>query len=103
METKNQTAVEWLFEELQGIHPSQIEYLQTFEQAKAMEKSQIVEAYKADMLPMSDEDGEQYYKELDEQLKLLTKEIKRLEAKKRFLYKLRDGIRVYPVNPEEGD
>ena len=42
-------------------------------------------------------------KELDEQLKLLTKEIKRLEAKKRFLYKLRDGIKVYPVNPEEGD
>ena len=37
---KNKTAVEWLFEELQGIHPSQIEYLQTFEKAKEMEKEQ---------------------------------------------------------------
>jgi hypothetical protein len=37
---KNKTIVEWLFEELQGIHPSQIEYLQTFEQAKVMEKQQ---------------------------------------------------------------
>jgi hypothetical protein len=37
---KNKTVVEWLFEELQGIHPSQIEYLQTFEQAKVIEKQQ---------------------------------------------------------------
>jgi hypothetical protein len=37
---KNKTVVEWLFEELQGIHPSQIEYLQTFEKAKEIEKQQ---------------------------------------------------------------
>ncbi len=61
---KNQTAVQWLIEQVNSdclnstfIQPNLIE------QAKAMEKSQIVEAYKADMLPMSDEDGEQYYNE----------------------------------------
>jgi hypothetical protein len=32
-------------------------------QAKAMEKEKIMDAYKADLYPCSDEDAEQYYKE----------------------------------------
>jgi hypothetical protein len=42
-------------------------------------------------------------KELDDKLKLLLKEIKRLEAKKRFLHRLKENIKIYPINPEEGD
>jgi hypothetical protein len=65
---KNQTAVDWLFEELQGIHPSQIEYLQTFEKAKAMEKEQIEDAYDAGLFDGSMDDvndrmHKQYYNE----------------------------------------
>ena len=42
MESKK-TVVEWLQWELQGIHPLQIEWLQTFDQAKEMEKEQMKE------------------------------------------------------------
>lgn len=62
---KNQTAVEWLQWELQGIHPSQIEWLQTFDQAKAMEKEQIIDASNGystkELLGVTK--GEQYYNE----------------------------------------
>lgn len=55
------TAVEWLIEQLQapcrGI-PSHI-----IEQAKEMEKQQIIAAYMADTFPASESDGEQYYKD----------------------------------------
>jgi len=59
-----QTAVEWLVEQLKergyaGEFPPHL----LFEQAKAMEKDQIVDAYKADLYPCSDEDAEQYYQE----------------------------------------
>jgi hypothetical protein len=63
---KNQTAVEWLVEKLQNNEDISREspYINSLlRQALAMEKEQIVEAYKADMIPMSDEDGEQYYNE----------------------------------------
>ena len=54
------TAVEWLQEKYkqQGV----IFNLQ-FDQAKAMEKEQIKDAYKADLYPCSDEDAEDYYYE----------------------------------------
>jgi hypothetical protein len=75
---KKQTAVEWLFEQLEdqgdswenvSIGRIQIsikveDYLKIKEQAKEMEKEQIIDAYYYD--PNCDEikdDGEQYYKE----------------------------------------
>ena len=61
---KKPTAVEWLFEELQGIHPSQIEYLQTFDQAKEMEKEQHKEtAIHFFPTSLKKVDFEQYYNE----------------------------------------
>ena len=50
-----QTAVEWLIEQLTEIHPK------AFEQAKAMEKEQIVEAWNTGTYAYNN--GEQYYKE----------------------------------------
>jgi hypothetical protein len=72
-----QTAVEWLENELarrQSIINSEPDgfvkqtmyanlYLDLFQQAKQMEKEQIMDAYKADLHPCSDEDAEQYYNE----------------------------------------
>jgi len=53
-----QTAVEWLIERLTEIHPK------AFEQAKAMEKEQIMDAYnKGEFNQCCNEDGEQYYNE----------------------------------------
>jgi hypothetical protein len=56
------TAVEWLIDELykQGISLYTPELI---EQAKEMEKKDIIMAYKADLHPCSDEDAEQYYNE----------------------------------------
>jgi hypothetical protein len=59
---KQQTAVEWLVDELilEGFNVPKVFY----DKAKAMEKEQIVEAYYYD--PNCDEikdDGEQYYNE----------------------------------------
>lgn len=56
------TAVEWLVDWM-GKNQYFIgnDLLEEFEQAKAMEKEQIVDAYKADLYPCSDEDAEQYY------------------------------------------
>jgi hypothetical protein len=62
------TAVEFLIDEIRKviIENGRLDAISISElkmKAKAMEKQQIVEAYKADMIPMSDEDGEQYYNE----------------------------------------
>ena len=58
------TAVEWLFERLATRMGDTIEeYKSTFELAREMEKEQIMNAYKADLYPCSDEDAEQYYNE----------------------------------------
>ena len=64
---KKQTAVEWLTEQFDSIvelYPSQFEKInRAIEQAKEMEKEQIVDAYKSDRYPCSNEDAEQYYNE----------------------------------------
>ena len=58
------TAVEWLFERLTARMGGSIQaYRSTFEMAREMEKEQIMNAYKADLYPCSDEDAEQYYNE----------------------------------------
>jgi len=41
-----QTAVEWFFENLLKSEPDILEWQKIFEQAKAMEKEQIIEAHK---------------------------------------------------------
>jgi hypothetical protein len=59
-----QTAVEWLVEELEQHHTKiDIKNTVVFQQAKAMEKQQIIDAYSADRFPCSEEDAEQYYTE----------------------------------------
>jgi hypothetical protein len=69
---KKQTAVEWLIEQIENgkihiIYSDKIQSIKCIheivEQAKQMESDQIVDAYKADLHPCSDEDAEQYYKE----------------------------------------
>jgi hypothetical protein len=63
---KKQTAVEWLIDKLssQPIDDINDEYwFGIIGQAKQMEKEQIIDAYKADLHPCSDEDAEQYFNE----------------------------------------
>lgn len=66
---KKQTAVEWLLEELKTcIHRDEVAdlILDLQEQAKAMEKEQIEDAYKQgqhDSQPIRETDAEQYYNE----------------------------------------
>jgi hypothetical protein len=61
METKKQTAVEWLVEQLEQHHTSiDIKNTVVFQQAKAMEKQQIVETYNEGALDGL-QLGEQYY------------------------------------------
>ena len=62
---KQQTAIEWLVEQVNSdclnstfIHPDLIA------RAKKMEKEQIIDAYSADRFPCSEEDAEQYYTEI---------------------------------------
>jgi hypothetical protein len=58
------TAVEWLVEQLEQHHTKiDIKNTVVFQQAKAMEKGQIIDAYSADRFPCSEEDAEQYYTE----------------------------------------
>ncbi len=61
---KTQTAVDWLEEQLNKWSDGRF-YLppHLFEQAKAMEKEQIIIAYQSDRYPCSDSDAEQYYNE----------------------------------------
>ena len=44
MESKKQTAVEWLVKELDSFHPTN-RFLEIVENAKAMEKEQIIDAF----------------------------------------------------------
>ena len=60
------TAVEWLEVEivkLENKYGIPGEIYQLCEKAKEMEKQQIIDAYRADLHPCSDEDAEQYYNE----------------------------------------
>lgn len=62
--SKKQSSVEWLFVELWNTPKDKFEWQSIFEQAKAMHKEEIKDAYYYD--PNSDEikdDGEEYYKE----------------------------------------
>ena len=63
--SKNQTAVEWFFSELERMqYFIGNDMLQAYKQAKEMEKQQIIEAYKEAITNgFYDEDAEQYYKE----------------------------------------
>jgi hypothetical protein len=64
---KKQSSIEWLIEEMGNKHSGAKVYFnanrELVEQAKEMEKQQIIDAYKADLNPCSDEDAEQYYTE----------------------------------------
>ena len=61
---KQQTAVEWLIQELTPAIALQQKYIDELEiKAKEMEKKQIIEAYLSDRFPCSDADAEQYYNE----------------------------------------
>ena len=66
---KQQTAVEWLEDaidriiETYDVDMMRYHLEKAYEQAKEMEKEQIINAYKADLHPCSDEDAEQYYNE----------------------------------------
>ena len=42
-------------------------------------------------------------KQIDEQIRLLTKSIKQLESQKKYLQSLKSKVKIYPTNPEEGD
>jgi hypothetical protein len=72
MSNKKQTAVEWLYEQLNGLNkPILDEYFQTvFSEAKEMEKQQIIEAFDKGISNGKENDyfiltsyGEQYYNE----------------------------------------
>jgi len=61
---KKQTAVEWLEEQFEESYSYINEiFKDTFEQAKEIEKEQIIIAYQSDRYPCSDSDAEQYYNE----------------------------------------
>ena len=63
---KTETAVEWLFFEMKGtkwINADWEKRRLIIEQAKAMEKEQIIIAYQSERYPCSDSDAEQYYNE----------------------------------------
>ena len=55
------TAVEWLLYEWQSLETTLPNSL--IEEVLEMEKQQIIDAYKAELYPCSDEDAEQYYNE----------------------------------------
>ena len=62
-----QTAVEWFESEFKKYYSFSTEEMETFtrmfNQAKAMEKEQIVHAYNDTILNLRTMDGEQYYNE----------------------------------------
>jgi hypothetical protein len=63
-----QTAVEWIIEQINNVKPHQFCSLETIkewcEQAKEMEKEQIMDAYIQGSISLtSKNDAEQYYKE----------------------------------------
>jgi len=63
------TTIEWLQAKLWENNMLTSEDLKLFDQAKEMEKKDIIMAYKADLHPCSDEDAEQYYNETFKQQK----------------------------------
>ena len=61
---KKQTAVEWLEKQFEESYSYINEiFKDTFEQAKEIEKEQIIIAYQTERYPCSDSDAEQYYNE----------------------------------------
>jgi hypothetical protein len=60
---KKQTAVEWLYHQIVIKNSDVLKFRQYLEQAKAMEKEQIIIAYQSERYPCSDSDAEQYYNE----------------------------------------
>jgi hypothetical protein len=59
-----QTSVEWLFEKLWETPKDKFTWYSILEQAKAMEKQQIIDAYdKGEFNQGCNEDAEQYYNE----------------------------------------
>ena len=64
---KKQTAVEWIENEIQEALKDygglDLEWLKRFEQAKEMEKQQIIEAWIAEDNPLQRLKAEQYYNE----------------------------------------
>jgi hypothetical protein len=57
-----QTAVEWLFEKLPTIDKYDPYYSKIIEQAKEMERQEIIDAYnEADTFPQSYHNAENYY------------------------------------------
>ena len=65
--TKKQTSVQWLQEAMQRKlnYELSLSFLELFEQAKAMEKEQIINAYwdGGEDIPMISKQCEQYYNE----------------------------------------
>ena len=60
----NQTSVEWLFEKLWETPKDKFTWHSILEQAKEMEKEQIIDAYdKGEFNQGCNEDAEQYYNE----------------------------------------
>ena len=58
------TAVEWLFQQLWETPKDKFTWYSILEQAKQMEKEQIIDAYdKGEFNQGCNEDAEQYYKE----------------------------------------
>jgi hypothetical protein len=57
------TTIEWLQAKLWENNMLTSEDLKLFDQAKEMEKQDIMNAYKADLHPCSDEEAQQYYNE----------------------------------------
>lgn len=70
---KKQTAVEWLVDQMKKYnmtvsvhntsHENVMDFYKAIQQAKAMEKEQIIIAYQSERYPCSDSDAEQYYNE----------------------------------------
>jgi hypothetical protein len=63
MSNKKQTAVEWLVSHLNKQEWFTFKQNEYIEQAKAMEKEQIIDAYYGDSNSQSILNGEQYYNE----------------------------------------
>jgi hypothetical protein len=63
--TKKQTAVEWLQEALSLTFEQEMQFEGLFQQAKAMEKQQIINAYwdGGEDIPMISKQCEEYYNE----------------------------------------
>jgi hypothetical protein len=69
MSNKKQTAVEWLYDQLEFDDSISMETIHNvFEQAKEMEKQQIIDAWESPYVGDSYFDGKEYYNETFKQL-----------------------------------